>query len=231
MKSTMKKKSSKVWKSLVFIASFEPKQQPFPLANGNERTNQFCIQYFPQSAKKQRECADVAERMYDCLEYITTDGDTQANQRFKNESSGGWRCSEFCQLWLFHGQDGRTDTNGNHDGKHGCEGRWLIMAAKTLTERNRCKVWTDWTNVQQGTDSCICPFCKTEGTWWMPFLMKIKVTTMKTVDNSSWKNTWKDRWNSMALGGGYIYPHRTKNSPGALYHTLSAASASAVIVW
>lgn len=42
-----------------------------------ERTNQFCIQYFPQSAKKQRECADVAERMYDCLEYITTDGDTK----------------------------------------------------------------------------------------------------------------------------------------------------------
>lgn len=33
----------------------------------------------------------------------------------------------------FHGQDGRSDTNGNYDGKHGCEGRWLIMAAKKTT--------------------------------------------------------------------------------------------------
>lgn len=50
---------------------------PATTAVVNPVGNQFCIQYFPQSAKKQRECADVAERMYDCLEYITTDGDTK----------------------------------------------------------------------------------------------------------------------------------------------------------
>lgn len=35
------------------------------------RTNQFCIQYFPETDEKQRECNSVAERMYQCLEYIT----------------------------------------------------------------------------------------------------------------------------------------------------------------
>lgn len=39
------------------------------------RTNPFCIQYFPESREKQRECNGVAERMCDCLEYITIDGD------------------------------------------------------------------------------------------------------------------------------------------------------------
>ena len=40
-------------------------------------TGQFSIQYFPKSQEVRRECADVAERMYDCLEYITMDGDTE----------------------------------------------------------------------------------------------------------------------------------------------------------
>lgn len=40
------------------------------------RTSPFCIQYFPESNEKQRECNSVAERMYDCLEYVTMDGDS-----------------------------------------------------------------------------------------------------------------------------------------------------------
>ena len=32
------------------------------------RANQFCIQYFPSTQEKQRECNSVAERMYQCLE-------------------------------------------------------------------------------------------------------------------------------------------------------------------
>lgn len=39
------------------------------------RTNLFCIQYFPASKEKQRECNGVAERMYECLEYITIYGE------------------------------------------------------------------------------------------------------------------------------------------------------------
>ena len=41
------------------------------------RTNPFCIQYFPASKEKQRECNDVAEGMYECLEYVTIDGDSK----------------------------------------------------------------------------------------------------------------------------------------------------------
>lgn len=39
------------------------------------RTNQFCIQYFPETEEKRRECNAVAERMWRCLEYVTKDGD------------------------------------------------------------------------------------------------------------------------------------------------------------
>ena len=34
-----------------------------------------CIQYFPSTQEKQRECNSVAERMYQCLEYVILDGD------------------------------------------------------------------------------------------------------------------------------------------------------------
>ena len=57
-----------------FISCLNPTNNVF-LGKRYERTNQFCIQYFPQTLQKQRECADVAERMYDCLEYIIIDGD------------------------------------------------------------------------------------------------------------------------------------------------------------
>lgn len=39
------------------------------------RSNQFCIQYFPESSEIQRESNDVAERMMQCLEYITIRGE------------------------------------------------------------------------------------------------------------------------------------------------------------
>lgn len=105
-----------------------------------ERTNQFCIQYFPQSAKKQRECADVAERMYDCLEYITTDGDTKPIRGSKMNHQVVDGVLNFLSIMTFHGQDGRTDTNGNYDGKHGCEGRWLNYGSKKDSNGNCYKV-------------------------------------------------------------------------------------------
>lgn len=39
------------------------------------QTGLFCIQYFPATREGQRECNDVAERMYRCLEYVTVAGD------------------------------------------------------------------------------------------------------------------------------------------------------------
>ena len=80
-----------------FIACLNPNNNLF-FGKRYERTNQFCIQYFPQSAKKQRECADVAERMYDCLEYITTDGDTKPDV-YKRQVQ-----KESCNLWCGKGQ-------------------------------------------------------------------------------------------------------------------------------
>lgn len=40
------------------------------------KTNLFCIHYFPKSnTDGKTECFDVQERLTDCLEYITVDGD------------------------------------------------------------------------------------------------------------------------------------------------------------
>lgn len=50
------------------------------------RTNQFCIQYFPSTGGKQRECNEVAERMWQCLEYVTLDGDDRPMRGTKMKS-------------------------------------------------------------------------------------------------------------------------------------------------
>ena len=59
-----------------FIFCLNPSSDLF-LGKRYFRTNPFCIQYFPESSGKQRECNGVAERMYDCLEYVTMDGDSE----------------------------------------------------------------------------------------------------------------------------------------------------------
>lgn len=53
-----------------FITCLNPTTELF-LGKRYFRTNQFCIQYFPETNEKQRECNGVAERMLQCLEYIT----------------------------------------------------------------------------------------------------------------------------------------------------------------
>lgn len=59
-----------------FIACLNPTIEQF-LGKRYFRSNQFCIQYFPKTNKVQRECNGVLERMMQCLEYITIDGDTK----------------------------------------------------------------------------------------------------------------------------------------------------------
>ena len=56
-----------------FITCLNPTTELF-LGKRYFRTNQFCIQYFPETNEKQRECNGVAERMLQCLEYITIYG-------------------------------------------------------------------------------------------------------------------------------------------------------------
>lgn len=57
-----------------FISCLNPTNNMF-LGKRYFRTNQFCIQYFPATHEKQRECNGIAERMWQCLEYITIDGE------------------------------------------------------------------------------------------------------------------------------------------------------------
>lgn len=60
-------------KSCFFISCINSAERPLP-GKRYSRTNQFCIRYFPAGSKKQRECNGAAERMRQCLEYITVRG-------------------------------------------------------------------------------------------------------------------------------------------------------------
>ena len=71
-----------------FIVSLNPATELF-LGERYFKTNTFCIQYFPQSAKEQRECNDVAERMNWCLEYITVNGDKCRGTKMHHEMIDG----------------------------------------------------------------------------------------------------------------------------------------------
>ncbi len=73
-----------------FIFSVNPTRKIF-FGKRYFRINPFCIQYFPETDEKQRECADVAERMYNCLEYITILGDDKPmmGTRMKHEVVDG----------------------------------------------------------------------------------------------------------------------------------------------
>lgn len=53
------------------------------------RTNQFCIHYFPESNEPRSECQSVAERLIDCLEIITVDGDKVRGTRMNSEIVDG----------------------------------------------------------------------------------------------------------------------------------------------
>ena len=55
-----------------FISCLNPTYELF-LGKRYFRQNNFCIQYFPETEKRQRECMDTAERMMECLEIVTAD--------------------------------------------------------------------------------------------------------------------------------------------------------------
>lgn len=71
-----------------FIQCLNPTTELF-LGKRYFRQNQFCIQFFPATDKKQRECNEVAERMIWCLEYITVNGDLFRGTKMKHEVVDG----------------------------------------------------------------------------------------------------------------------------------------------
>ena len=73
-----------------FIFCINPTNERF-LGKRYFRTNQFCIQYFPENGEKQQECNSVAEKMYRCLEYVTVKGDDKPimGTKMKHEIADG----------------------------------------------------------------------------------------------------------------------------------------------
>jgi hypothetical protein len=63
-----------------FVQCLNPSHELF-LNRRYFRQNHFVIQYFPKDHDYHRECHDVAERLYGCLEYITLyDADAEADE-------------------------------------------------------------------------------------------------------------------------------------------------------
>lgn len=57
-----------------FIQCLNPTMELF-LGKRYFRQNQFCVQFFPATQKKQRECHETAEKMMWCLEYLSVGND------------------------------------------------------------------------------------------------------------------------------------------------------------
>lgn len=71
-----------------FISCLNPTTKLF-IGKRYFRANQFCIQYFPESDDKQRECNAVAERLVWSLEYITLEGGQARGTGMKYEVVDG----------------------------------------------------------------------------------------------------------------------------------------------
>ena len=53
------------------------------------RKNQFCIDYFPKGEEKNKEINEVRERLFECLELVTVDGDLCRGTNMSSETSDG----------------------------------------------------------------------------------------------------------------------------------------------
>lgn len=72
-----------------FISCLNPTQKLF-FGKRYFRENQFCIQYFPfDKMREKEECNDVAEKLFDCLEYINVTGDLVRGTKMKYEVTDG----------------------------------------------------------------------------------------------------------------------------------------------
>lgn len=59
------------------------------LGNKYYRTNQFSIQYFPSTIEKNAECFSVHERLSNCLEYVTIDGNSSRGTKMNGQIVDG----------------------------------------------------------------------------------------------------------------------------------------------
>lgn len=71
-----------------FVFCINPTNELF-LGKRYFRANQFCIQCFPSSNKKKRECNEVADKLFLCLELIDVDGDLVRGSKMHYEMVDG----------------------------------------------------------------------------------------------------------------------------------------------
>lgn len=71
-----------------FISCLNPTMKQF-FGRKYFRSNQFCIQYFPETQGVNAECHATAERLFECLEYITVSGDLMRGTAMKYEIVDG----------------------------------------------------------------------------------------------------------------------------------------------
>lgn len=71
-----------------FVFCINPTNELF-LGKRYFRANQFCIQYFPSSGKAKRECNEVADKLFLCLELIDVDGDLVRGSKMHYEMVDG----------------------------------------------------------------------------------------------------------------------------------------------
>ena len=70
------------------ILCLNPTSKQF-LGKRHFRTNKFCIHYFPKSNEPRSECQGVIERLMDCLELITVEGDLVRGTSMNSEIVDG----------------------------------------------------------------------------------------------------------------------------------------------
>jgi len=71
-----------------FINCLNPTSDLF-IGNKYWRTNQFCVQYFPSTNEPYKECNEVQERLYDCLELIEVNEELVRGSKMNGEIIDG----------------------------------------------------------------------------------------------------------------------------------------------
>lgn len=84
----MEEKQQDLQEPCFFISCINPTNVLF-LKKRYFRQNQICVQYFPETKKKNMECHETAERLFVCLEYLTVEGVSVRGTKMKYEVIDG----------------------------------------------------------------------------------------------------------------------------------------------
>ncbi len=104
------------------------------------KENTFCIRYFPeQEGQGKRECNEVAERLFLCLEWLGMDGELVKGTRMKHEDVGGI-LNFFVNYDMYVQKRESLPTMERLEGNVSAKGRWEDTNerwANGKTQRNK----------------------------------------------------------------------------------------------